>query len=66
MTKRKIAIYNLNTYPEMSGGSERSCLELAKELINLGEDVKVVTLNPFKNGFSNFQYDNVNILKLPL
>lgn len=27
--ERKIAIYNLNTYPEMSGGSERSCLELA-------------------------------------
>lgn len=52
MTKRKIAIYNLNTYPEMSGGSERSCLELAKELITLGEDVRVVTLNPFKDGFN--------------
>ncbi|HHH2875656.1 glycosyltransferase [Klebsiella pasteurii] len=66
MTKRKIAIYNLNTYPEMSGGSERSCLELAKELITLGEDVRVVTLNPFKDGFNKLRYDNVDIYKLPL
>ncbi len=64
--KRKIAIYNLNTYPEMSGGSERSCLELAAELISLGEDVRVVTLNPFKKGFEKIQYAGVDIFKIPL
>ncbi|MXF46384.1 glycosyltransferase [Raoultella sp. Lac2] len=63
---RKIAIYNLNTYPEMSGGSERSCLELAKELISLGEDVRVVTLNPFKKGSEKIQYNGVDIYKIPL
>ena len=64
--KKKIAIYNLNTYPEMSGGSERSCLELAKELKENGEDVSVITLNPFKSGFSDFVYEGINIHKLPL
>ncbi|VEI18104.1 Glycogen synthase [Serratia plymuthica] len=64
--KKKIAIYNLNTYPEMSGGSERSCLELAKELKDNGEDVSVVTLNAFKAGFNDFKYDGVDIHKLPL
>lgn len=66
MEKRKIAIYNLNTYPEMSGGSERSCLELAKELLNLGENVSVVTLTPFRNGFEYFKYNGVDIYKIPL
>jgi glycogen(starch) synthase len=63
---KKIAIYNLNTYPEMSGGSERSCIELAKELINSGEDVSVVTLNPFTSGFNTLKYDGVKISKIPL
>lgn len=63
---KKIAIYNLNTYPEMSGGSERSCLELAKELISLGENVEVVTLNPFTKGFETLTYDGVKIKKIPL
>ncbi|HHS9880252.1 glycosyltransferase [Klebsiella aerogenes] len=66
MSKRKIAIYNLNTYPEMSGGSERSCLELAMELQKLGEDVSVVTLNPFRKGFEKIRYKSVEIYKLPL
>ncbi|HCT7447600.1 TPA: glycosyltransferase [Klebsiella variicola] len=64
--ERKIAIYNLNTYPEMSGGSERSCLELAKELIKLGEDVRVVSLNPFLNGVKVLEYEGVRIEKIPL
>ncbi|MEG8680327.1 hypothetical protein U4Q19_21625 [Klebsiella pneumoniae] len=64
--ERKIAIYNLNTYPEMSGGSERSCLELAKELIRLGEDVRVISLNPFLSGVNFLQYEGVRIEKLPL
>ncbi|MFE8117184.1 glycosyltransferase [Brenneria goodwinii] len=66
MKKIKIAIYNLNTYPEMSGGSERSCLELAKELLDMGEDVAVVTLTAFKQQFQYFQYNGVDIFKLPL
>lgn len=64
--ERKIAIYNLNTYPEMSGGCERSCLELAKELIRLGEDVRVISLNPFLSGVNFLQYEGVRVEKLPL
>ena len=62
--ERKIAIYNLNTYPEMSGGCERSCLELAKELIRLGEDVRVISLNPFLSGVNFLQYEGVRNRKI--
>ena len=62
----KIAIYNLNTYPEMSGGSERSCIELAKALSVKNKDVTVVSLNAFREGFNKFNFDGVEIYKLPL
>ncbi|RLM26395.1 hypothetical protein BIY29_06145 [Brenneria alni] len=62
----KIAIYNLNSYPEMSGGSEISCLELAEKLVSAGEDVSIVALQNFKSGIKKIKYRNVNIFKLPL
>lgn len=66
MKKRKIAIYNLNTYPEMSGGSERSCIELAQSLIKQGEDVAVVTLDKLTKGFQEIKYKKIPIYKIPL
>lgn len=63
---RKIAIYNLNSFPEMSGGSEISCIELATQLKKQGEDVSIIALNAFKKGFSKFTYNDFEIFKLPL
>ncbi|WP_411705578.1 glycosyltransferase [Edaphovirga cremea] len=64
--KKKIAIFNLNTYPEISGGSERSCIELAKALNDNGENAAVISLNAFTDGYRNFTYEGVTINKLPL
>ena len=62
----EIAIYNLNSWPEIHGGSEISCKELAEELIKLDLNVTLLSLQPFKKGFSTTYLSKIKILKLPL